>query len=448
MLDKIYLNSPYWLQNLGLTLYGIKSYRERFVGDIPEVYSDMRPTLSEASKETMEMQDARLKALLEHASAYVPYYRKILKDVAVSEISADNISNYIPKLTKETILAAPTEFLSEHPAFQKDCLTLNTSGSTGTPLKIICSRESRRINYHFYALALREKGLEYRSKSTTFAGRVLYSEKTKRFDRYDYFNKTQYLSTYYISADNIERYIDALNQWSPEYIDSYPSALFEIQLLARKKGLTLTFKPKLILTSSETLSLQAKEEIESFFGASIMDHYGCTEMVVSAFSKNGKYYIDPLYSVVELDSQGDNRFSLVVTGLLNFAMPLIRYDIGDDVVSDNPSNPYVFDYVEGRRDDVIITPEGRRIGRIDPAFKGVSGILQSQVVQDSLQSITVKVVLNKSSAEAFDELKLINNIKQRTSQAINVNISYQDFIAREKNGKYKSVISNISKPNA
>ena len=148
---------------------------------------------------------------------------------------------------------------------------------------------------------------------------------------------------------------------------------------------------------------------------------------------------------MELETQGDSRFSLITTGLLNFAMPLLRYEIGDCVVSRDATNPYIFEHIDGRMDDVIITPEGRRIGRIDPAFKGIAGVNLAQVVQEEIDKIVVKLVLNKEKKHLFCEELLIKNLKERTSSFIQIEVVYEEAIEKGHNGKFKSVISKVNR---
>lgn len=443
MLNEIYLGCPAFVQNLALSLYGAKMHRDRFGGEIPEIYQHLASPFIAPTATHYQLQQTRLTALLDHCANYVPYYQRIFKDCNWKAVNAENIGELLPKLTKKDIIADPHAFLSTAPQFQDKLLQLNTSGSSGTPLKILSSYEARRLNYHFYERLLKECGSTYRAKSTTFAGRILYKENSKTFDRYDKFNNTQYLSTYFISSSTIKKYIDALNRWQPEFIDAYPSALTEIVQLARQQELRILFRPKFILTSSETLSPQARTQIETFFNSKVIDHYGCTEMTVSAFSNGGPYYASPLYSVLEAVQQGDQGYSLITTGLLNFAMPLVRYEIGDCISTNNPQTPYVFDGVEGRLDDVIVTPEGRRVGRIDPAFKGIEGVEMAQVIQDTINQITVKIVLNEQQRNSFNEILLIENLKQRTSPLMDIRITYHQKIEKGANGKFKSVVSNI-----
>ena len=445
MLSTAYLSLPPAIQNLALSAYGAVMYKQRFGKKIIAPYNTLNENIFQRPTEFQLIeQKIRLRELLEHCRKYVPYYKPYLINVNVQNLAPENLSQLLPKLTKKIFLENSDEFISRHPSFKRGTIKLNTSGSSGTPLTILSSPEARQLNYHLFDLVLRSFGCHYRSKKTIFAGRILYRNVEAAPDRYDYFNRTQYLSSYFISEATISQYISALNKWKPEFIDAYPSAIFQIQSLARDQNLELSFKPKFILTSSENLSAEAKDAIESFFKAPVLDNYGCTEMAICAFSKGNKYFVPPLYSVVELEHAFDNSYSVIATGLLNFAMPLLRYDIGDIVEISSTDTNYVFDRIEGRVDDIVMTPEGRKIGRMDPAFKGVEGVEQSQIIQTHIDKLLVNIKLNAANSAKFNANLLVQNIKMRTSEKMQVDIKYVDVIEKTKNGKLKSVISKIT----
>jgi len=442
MSDSIYLAMPKQLQKLALTAYGRKLYRERFIGGIPTDYNiDLTPfrTLNEVD---FHNQTRRFRELIAHCKDFVPYYANPLKNVDVDRLNLDDLNKIVPVLTKADIKRDPELFVSIRPDHKGKLRTANTSGSSGTPLTVKYTDEARRINYHFYEKALSLFGCNYRSKSTTFAGRILYKTPGKNPDRYDHYNNTQYLSSYFISDSTVEHYVAALNRWAPEFIDTYPSALVELLKLAKQHQLNFTFSPKCVLTSSETLSLEARKLIESMLNTTVIDHYGCTEMTINAVSIGAEYFSDPMFSVLEFEHQFEYSYELITTGLLNFGMPLLRYKIGD-LVEKSSSKSYGFDAIDGRADDVIITPEGKRVGRMDPAFKGIEGIDLAQIIQEKHDRIIVLVVQSQISKGIFNPTQLIENIKERTSNSIEVNITYVDNIPKGANGKFKSVISKL-----
>lgn len=438
---QLYSYAPKYVQNAALSLYGRRTYAQRFGGPIPSLYKEQYALDRTPDADLFEDQEKRLKYFLERCKSNVPYCGKILRDIDIEKVKPNDIKNLFPVLTKDDIKYAPDFYTSKESKVHKG-LSLHTSGTSGKPLTIKCSFESRRINYAQYDAVLNAFGCHYRTRSTTFAGRILYRSLKSGPDRYDQYNKTQYLSSYFISEDTVESYIKSLNSWKPAFIDSYPSALLSIVKLSEKKRIDINFTPNFIITSSETLSGKDRKLISQFFHCPVIDHYGCTEMCISAFSlSNSKpYFVDPRYSIVELSPMGDNIYELLVTGLVNTYMPLIRYKVGDLVQVTDDDNPYSWDNVIGRSDDTIITPEGYMVGRLDPVFKGIYGIDSSQIIQEKRDQVTLKIVLDKKHREDFDEKKLIANFKERTSSSISVSIEIVDSIPLTTNGKFKTVV--------
>lgn len=440
LMKKLYLESPAKIQNVAISAYGLKKYQERFLGRLPEDYRSLGSLLAPPEAIHYQVQATQLTRLIAYAQRHVPFYRDHLKDTDVSTITPKNLHEFLPVITKKDIVDSPSLFISENTRDRALAQRLFTSGSSGTPLEVMASNLSRRINYHYYQSALKEFDCAYRSRSTTLAGRVLYKAASADVARYDYFNRTQYLSSYNISNKTIKGYIEALNQWKPDFIDSYPSALTEIISFARKHSLAVTFKPKVIITSSENLTSNNREMIETFFCCTVLDQYGCTEMSVNAFSSGGYYFSDPRYSINEVEATFGESGPLICTSLINLVMPLIRYKIGDVVTPIN-GNPYLFESIDGRLDDVIVTPDGKRVGRIDPAFKGIQGIELAQVIQTDIDQIIIKVVLAEMSHQLFNSEILIQNMRERTSDRMNINVEIVEEIAKEKNGKFKSVVN-------
>lgn len=140
---------------------------------------------------------------------------------------------------------------------------------------------------------------------------------------------------------------------------------------------------------------------------------------------------------------------MICTGLLNRAMPLIRYEVGDRGCLGGTNcgcgrHLSILQGVEGRIDDVLLTPDGRMVGRLDPVFKADLPILEAQIVQEAINFIVVKVV----AKEAFgpnEEQDLIQRIKQRMGNDVCVTVEIVKEIPRAKNGKFKAVISKVKR---
>jgi phenylacetate-CoA ligase len=386
--------------------------------------------------------------MLTHAAAYVPFYRDLFrsKQLSPNAVTMANLAQCLPVISKSDIIANPLAFQSEF--YAESGLRLNTSGTTGSPMQILCAREARSINYAFHRKILLDHHCDVNSRKVTFAGRVLLPEREKKiFWRKDLANRTLYCSSYHLGAQTLPGYVAAIERWQPEFIDSYPSAILQVAGFMNERNIRLKLPLRFILTSSETLSAEHRSAIELAFGVKVIDQYGCTEMAVMARNDGAGYVVDPMYAHVEYEPiDGTTTAALICTGLVNFGMPLIRYRIGD--VVESPAGvgaklPQTFARVIGREDDYIVTPEGNKVGRLDPAFKGVSGVRQSQVIQENVHELDVLVVLAPGSDLDAIRRVLTENILARTSRQMRVTVREVQSIALTKAGKFKSVISKV-----
>jgi phenylacetate-CoA ligase len=138
---------------------------------------------------------------------------------------------------------------------------------------------------------------------------------------------------------NIQASIAEQAEWlrrrEPVYLATYQSTATALaqQLEAEQQDLTLGA----VLTAGETVDPPAREDIKRSFHCEIVDRYATNEMGNIAFQcpAGGGYHICAEAVLIELldddgnDVVGDATGRVVLTSFYNFAMPLIRYDIGD-----------------------------------------------------------------------------------------------------------------------
>src|SRR5262249_21305312 len=158
---------------------------------------------------------------------------------------------------------------------------------------------------------------------------------------------------------------------------------------------------KAIITSAETLTAAQRELIEGVFGTRCFDQYGCTEQSLFVSQcEHGTYHTHPEYGIVEILRDGaparvGESGEVVCTSFTNDAFPLLRYRLGDLAAFGDEDCRCgrafpVLERIIGRLDDVLVTPDGRQIGRLDPVFKGRRTIREAQVVQETESEVTVR----------------------------------------------------------
>jgi phenylacetate-CoA ligase len=145
-----------------------------------------------------------------------------------------------------------------------------------------------------------------------------------------------------------------------------------------------------------------RNAIEEAFGAPVWDRYGTAEFAVSMTEcRERNLHVDMEYCIVEVEVREETeeyvRGPLLVTGLANNVTPFLRYRIGDGGTKLKSPCPCgragdVFLDVDGRSDDYVVTPDGRKIGRLDHIFKDQRGVIEAQIRQDETDSIDVLYV--------------------------------------------------------
>ena len=454
-MKNIYDILPIFFQNLAISIYGYKLRRERHGAEYRRILQDIDLCLNPRDS---ELESSIIHFLIE-AIHSVPAYGDVLSESSLrGEGEINDVVSTLKKfpITDKKTLRENQNFYVSNKLKAKVFIN-HTSGSTGTPLEITTNSLALQFNYAFFHRFLFEVGVSEFERSATFAGRIIVPKKQRSsvFWRKNHAMNTLLLSSYHISKKNAKAYFDALESWKPTYIDSYPSAIYELASLFKELDIKPRINLKAIVTSSETLFHYQRKLIEEVFDCPVFDHYGCAEQAVVAFQlkseKNAPYFVPAQYCLVEVLDDSGNPVSpgdegrLICTNLFNSSMPLIRYDIGDRAILKEyyPGTPFAKTLVRisGRVDDVITTSEGVKVGRLDPMLKGIKGIKEAQIVQHSFNFIEIRLVLFDGAS--IDEEKLIGLLRDRVGDSFSINIKYVKSIPRNKSGKFRSVISKV-----
>jgi phenylacetate-CoA ligase len=449
------LASPRAIQNLLVSLKGLQLERQRRQGRYREFLSAIQARNRYSATQFAAYQATRAVALLTHAVETVPWYRELLGEGAAQHpiVSLSDLARF-PLLSKDPIRSHPERFLSSAHR-QEATVTLSTTGTTGSPMVVLSTHDARQENYahfdNFFWLA----GLDPAARRAILGGRILQRGEDARppFWRYSRFQRAMLCSSYHMDDTTLPGYVEAMLRFQPRILEGYPSSLTRLALFVLARG-EERFRLDGIVTSSETLLPSQREAIESAFGCRIFDQYGAAEMSVFAGQcAHGRYHVRPDYGVVELLVDGrparpGEEGEVVCTGFLNPAMPLIRYRIGDRAVWDDAPCPCglatpIFADILGRRDDVILTPEGREVGRLSPVLKGFP-VREAQYVQEADGVLTVLIVPDDGLTEpllAAIEIEL----RKRVGPTLPIMLRRVDSIPRGPGGKFRAVISRYSR---
>jgi phenylacetate-CoA ligase len=454
-IEYFYHKSPIFLQNIMVSFYGYKLKMDRYNKNSSGYFSMLKKSENFDKNEMNRYVDEKFVTLARMAIETVPYYRRWAEENCFKASDINDISDLkkFPIVTKDVIKENPSDFISNR---SKRLLKLTTSGTTGSPLTIFCSRNDRTLHYAFFTRLRSWFGIDDRSRRITLFGRIIQlpDNENPPFWRMDLAQRNLLMSSYHLSKRNLCHYYNKIKKYKPEEVIGYPSSLYEIARYVIEENLE-PISCKVVFTTAETLLDYQRTILEKAFTGPIIDQYGCTEMAFFISQcEYGTLHCHPEHGYLETVDRQENLIEgepgrLLATGFVNHSMPLIRYEIGDFVTlgfkeeacSCGRSFP-VIKTVEGRLDDVIYRKDGTPVGRLDPVFKGGIGIRMAKIVQDVIGDVTVLVTIDDNFG-VRERCWLNNELRKRLGKDIEINIKVVEDIPRERNGKFKAVESEF-----
>ena len=280
----------------------------------------------------------------------------------------------------------------------------HTSGTTGTPMDIYLDHDSIKEQYALFEARVK---LKY---NLTFNDRwaIIGAQRVTRIGRktppywvYNFTSKQLYFSSLHIAPWSAQDYLKAFEQYQPKFMVGYTNAINELAKFMYANN--STFKLKAIITNAEPVYDYQIKTIREVFDCPVIETYGQAELVCFAnMFPDGMMYESPEMGYSEIVPIEDNNYQkfgkLIATGLLNKAMPLIRYDT-DDLISkefeqklENSCSLPSFGKIMGRNDDILITKDGRKVVQIDGIFSSDLSILKGQIIQKTYDDFLIKVV--------------------------------------------------------
>jgi phenylacetate-CoA ligase len=398
-----------------------------------------------------------LQKLVRHCYRTVPYYRDLMNrlGIKVEDVRTLEDIKKFPILTKQEALQQCDSIVStKYPRWLMR--TTHTSGTTGTPLKLRRSLFSIGDEYAFVRRQWDWAGIGLSDRCAYLKGAVIgeKASKSSRLFAYDPIMKELHLSTFHLSLETAKDYAELIKRYKVKAIVGYPSS---VNIFARgclDSGIKLKLESALI--TSETMTQSTRDIIAKAFDCKLYDFYGAAERVSYIHTcEHGSYHIIPEYGLTEtipVDGGEKGRCKLVATGFWNLAMPLVRYDTEDVVVLSDKKCPCgrafaVVESIDGREGDVIRTPSGTELGVCIVAYIiyvscGADRIIESQIIQDALDHITIEYVPD----EKFTP-ELLGEFEERLAKYLPSDLKFTlkkvDAVRRTASGKVKPVVSLI-----
>jgi phenylacetate-CoA ligase len=443
------------LQNAAISVAGLKWRFERYGGCFPRLLTSLKESEWLDEERISAYQQDRLGAMVRHAFETVPHYREVITaaGVAPEDIRTTEDLARLPILTKESLRQAGTRLRSIAPLGR--LRTFRTSGTTGTPLTIWKTADADRFQWAVWWRHRARFGLTLGDRFLTFGARVpsLAASPRPPIWRTNHAIRQSYLPVSLLTPESVPQVVAWLDRQRFAFFAGYPSGMHVLAREMLEHGLRLATPPRMICCGSESLSPAVAATLRDAFQASVTQVYGMGESAGGfAECEMGRLHLDFELGIVELlpiegQPAGSTLRRVVCTGLQNLAMPLIRYQVGDHVQVSTSAcgcgrRSRIIDSVDGRLEDFVVTSDGRRVFGLNQVFKLARQIKESQVFQDSVEAIQVRIVPS-AGYDRSDEPVLRAELQLRLGPAVGITFHLVDAIERTAGGKLRAVVSTV-----
>lgn len=407
------------------------------------------------------MQNARLEKLLLHAHQNVPYYNKILTETGVVKSGVVHLDRFcnIPILTKD-IIRQEGDQLCAKDNHRRKTYRNSSGGSTGVPVEFVQDKVYQawglagRLLYNLWA------GKDVGEKEIKFWG----SERDLLVGKDDILTRLRRwafnispLNTYKMSTDNMRHHVLRWNRQKPKLVWGYTDSLYRFGQFIMSQKLKIHSPTGIICTTAKLLP-EMRSFMERVYDCPVYDQYGSREVGPIASEcrfKQGLHVFSALQKLEILDAHdryvaNGDMGRIIVTNLVNYSMPLIRYDIGDTgCLSDGlcacgRGFPLLKEVV-GR----VFSHFRRRDGGVVHSqffvalFFYKDWIKEFKVVQQDYDKIEVLIAKTKNPVQ--EDLNTIHGkIKEAMGEDCQITVRFVDEVPPTASGKYLYTACEIS----
>lgn len=395
------------------------------------------------------LQNRKLRSMVQHAYANSRFYQEKFRQAGLTPADIQTIEDLpkLPPTTKEELRSAQPEDFLARGYTRENTIDEPTSGSSGIVLHIYHAPEAFDQYFAYAFRPLWEIGYRPWYRVAYTALEPVASLPWEKIG----LGVRQMVD---LTKKDPRMHLETLNRIQPHMMLGFPSAFMLIVRSASAEELS-RIRPRAILLNSELLTQEIRSTISQAFGCECYDDYSTFEFHQVAFEcRQHRYHLSADNVVVEFTRDGQpvptgEKGEILITGLTNRAMPLLRYTIGDIGAASTESCPCgrgfpVMNLVEGRADDFIIMPSGRQFSPrlVNPAYEFLPGIREHVLVQETLDRIVVYVNIAAEHAATTPAL-IVEALLKLFEEPVHIDVVQTTKFEHGRTGKLRCVISKV-----
>ena len=403
-------------------------------------------------EEIVAFQNKRLRRLIAHAYENVPYYRRLFDRNGIKPNDIQSVADLplIPTTTKKEMQSLPPEEVVARGVNPQNLIARRTSGSSGLISIIRHTWLEDRLLSLFRLRAMHYFG----QRPTDRVARVGLVWPTHPRDKQLPMQILQAMGLYRMVLINRllppENIIHTLRYFRPDILNGPPGVLSRLAQIINDED-RLVIRPRFIRASGEVLTPLMRGKITESFETTVFEIYTNREFGVIAWEckETGELHTSDDSIIIEVLKDGrpaviGERGEVVGTGLHSFAMPFIRYNLGDIVTKGFETcrcgrSFSTIRAIQGRMLDYFPLPGGRLIHPYEISLlftNSASWMCQYQLTQEREDYIIMRVV--SSDTPTPQELAgLIESVRTLLGQGVEFRVIFVPEIQLEPSGKFR-----------
>jgi phenylacetate-CoA ligase len=417
--------------------------------EIIKYYKLIKKMQAWSKDEISKWQNVKIQKLIHYAYNNTIYYKNLFDENNINPNNIktkENLKN-IPLLTKQNVIDNYNRLIAKNIHLIPH-IKSSTGGSTGDPMKFLLDKESWSFSNANNIVYWEKIGYNYGDKYIALGSTSLFVNKPKSLKHLIYYklkNKIG-LNGINMSDEVCKNYITLINKKRIKYIYGYASAIYLLAKYVLKKNCSINISA--CFPTSEILTDLYRNTIEKAFNCKIINCYGAHDGGITAFESQKGFFEVGYNSIITMkEKDRNNTGSALLTDLLNFAMPLINYQLGDELQIDDSKNQtysyngQIINHVFGRTSDVIRLENGRIL--TGPGFTILFKDLpvESYSIEKNDYNSLLCNIKKQPNYKKEDEDLIISTLKKQAGNNSKIQIKYVDNFKLISSGKRRYFIS-------
>jgi phenylacetate-CoA ligase len=436
----------------------------------PEVLRELEviQSVERSASKLQAVHETRLERLLHHAWSQTDYYREVLEACGAVRSGQVNLDRFedIPFLTKDIIRSQGDRMVARRLPAGRKAYKNQSGGSTGQPVRfwqdnVYWGTTIATRTYHFSTVG-KEMGQRemkiWGSEVDLLKGSIGWKAKLENL-----FYNRKFEQCWHLPEQRILAIIRHINEWQPQMLWCYRDGIDAVARYINQHGIRVHSPASVVLGGATVYPFMA-QAIEKAFKSPAISAYGSREVGAVAcqcLERGGLHIATQAHRVETIGPDGrpliDADAELAITPLMNYAMPFIRYRIGDRGRMSRKDCACgrafpTLDALTGRVVEVLHNSKGEQI---DPLFfmwimdemLNDRVVQRGQFVQEEDSSITVNLVL-EPGASMLQAQPHMEKVRQALTLVMGpegaVRFEFLDDIPLSSSGKFPYIVRRQS----